>query len=256
MIEYLYASGCSWTHGNGLHEDPIFVNSTSDPHSLLNEFSKYAWPFRLGEMLNCQIQNDAFGAGSNPRMIRRTIEFLERYPVKHRDKLLIVLGWSTLERNEIYVEEYGRWMNYNAAQPFSDQFMSSTLTDEEIALNKNIDRAQKQYVTWVHSNQADIDAYFQQLFLLKNTLENMKIKYIFFNALPWSWDTPSHANKTKFDSFASPNIIGPGNLESMITFCNENGYPLSSCHHPMVDGHQKWAERLYKQVKIIQGDND
>jgi hypothetical protein len=250
MIKYLYANGCSWTHGNGIHEDPTFRDGTvkaSHQHNVV--IQQYAWPNMLGEILNCTVNNDGWGAGSNSRMVRRTIEFLEKYPKTELDKLLVVIGWTTTERDEIYVNEYQRWMNYNAAQSFSDQFNSSLLSSTENELNKNIDKTQKQFVTWVHSTKYDLDRYFQQLYLMKNILENLKVKYLFFNSLPWTWVQPPDY-KPVFTSLSSPNIIGYDDYETMLSFCKDNNLPLSSCMHPMLAGHKRWAERLHKQLKI------
>ncbi len=257
MIEYLYANGCSWTHGNGIIEDPIFDGKSRDVSQNFGGYEplKFAWPHRLGELLNCNVNNDGWGAGSNSRMIRRTIEFLNYYPESEIDKLLIVIGWSTLERDEIYVgQEIDRWVNYNAAQQFSTQFNELfVLTDKQRRHVKLVDVVQKQYVTWVHDNRGDIEKYFLQLYLFKNYLENIGVKYLMFNALPWTWVPEEELNVhiPKFEKFISSNFIGPGTNETMMSFCNDNSLPLSTCIHPMVEGHKQWAEKLFNQLKTV-----
>lgn len=240
MINYLYANGCSWTHGNGINEDPKYIKNTS----LLD----YAWPAELGKLLNCKVNNDAWGGGSNTRIVRKTISFIEQYPSDKVDGLLVIIGWTTPERDEIFVPAHGNWCNYNAAQTFSDQFISKELTDTQREVNRNIDKVQKSFVTWVHSHSSDLNKYFQEIFLLKNYLENKKVKYVFFNALPWTWIplelTESYIHK--YRAFSSANFIGPDTDETMMSFCLENNFPISSCIHPMIEGHKFWAEKLHK----------
>src|SRR5574337_364244 len=103
MIDFLYANGCSWTHGNGLDTDPLFTKIPESPKK--TEFvNKYRWPDRLASYIKCDLLNDGWGAGSNNRIIRTTCEFLQNYPKEKYKNLLVALAWTTIERNEIFLD--------------------------------------------------------------------------------------------------------------------------------------------------------
>lgn len=249
MIDFLYTNGCSWTYGNGLHEDIVFKNDTN-----IRTYDEFTWPCVLAKKMNIDVINDGRGAGSNDRIVRKTTEFLKSYPKDKIENLLVIIGWTTIERNEIYIDHPGfyDWFNYNAAQHFSDQFSPNTASREKQFTITRINKVQKEFVTWVHSNYADVEKYFQHIYLMKNLLENMKVKYMFFNALPWTWvplgeisNQLSNINYTDY-----PYFVGAAAQETMMSFCKTNNYPISTCMHPMVEGHKQWADHLYKSLQI------
>lgn len=93
----LYANGCSLTEGAEL------VN----PHET-------AWPVVLAKKLNMECINDGLGASSNERIFRTTYEFMFNNIINNNnivDKYMIVIGWSTINRYEIYSSVYESYLN-------------------------------------------------------------------------------------------------------------------------------------------------
>jgi hypothetical protein len=99
--------------------------------------------------------------------------------------------------------------------------------------------------------------YFNSVYLLANTLENLKVKYMFFNALPPWWTAGDL--KTNFDvenSFVQEvkhhndhnNIMHY--KDSMFDFVNRNNYPVAKYLHPLCLAHTDWAEHLNTELKI------
>ena len=118
-MKILYANGCSWTAGNGISYDPLIQNLPLEER--LTASSDYNWATLLSKKLRMKCINQAQGAGSNKRMVRTTCEFLQQLSDDEYKNLFVVLGWTTVDRNEIYLQEdkIGAWCMFNATQPVS-----------------------------------------------------------------------------------------------------------------------------------------
>jgi len=249
LPKLLYANGCSWTAGNGIQEDKNF-----EPGKRLDE---YAWPKVLADKLGYEVTNSSEGAGSNQRIVRTTVNFVKTIPESQRKDVLVVIGWTTPERGEIYLSDehvqYPGWYKFNAAQKFSDQFHPSTIVPKEYV--KKIDDYQRMYVEHVHSQHANLVNYFQQKYLLANLLQNLGIKHCFFNSLPGIWhpdQTMMNFYKEQQASIVTPNMVQVTEMHHLL---REKGIKLSSCVHPMIDGHRVWAEYLETFIKNLYGDS-
>ena len=90
----LYTTGDSWTYGESLEH----ADHPSDEQS----YKFYnTWPWHVKEHYNIpQLINDGRGGGSNARMYRRTIEFIQDYN-GDLSKVVIIVAWSSAERTEI-----------------------------------------------------------------------------------------------------------------------------------------------------------
>ena len=248
MIKTIYANGCSWTVGHGLHEDPALKGI------LKSQVSEYSWPKTLSTLMGCDHINNAEGAGSNERILRTTIDFVMNYPKDKYDELLIVIGWSTIERREAYLEHEGisGWFRFNATQPFSSHHALFSR-----GLRKEIDAHQKNHVALMHNGYADLTAYFQQVYLLKNLLENLGIKFIFFNSMPWVWGIRPDVEaqfKTHLQETDSPQTKGMAEQYSFFKYCQETDKPFSTCLHPLYDAHNEWAHILRARIKEVYGE--
>ena len=249
MLKQLYANGCSWTAGNGLHEDKNITEG--------KRLEEYAWPHVLGNKFGLSVINNAEGAGSNQRVLRTTTDFVKSLTEEQRKETLVVIGWSTPERGEIYLSdehvEFPGWYKFNAAQKFSDQFHPSAIIPKDYV--KKIDDYQRMYVEYVHSQHANLVNYFQQKYLLSNLLENLEIKYCFFNSLPGIWVPEPELMKfynEQLASISTPNMVLSTEMHH---YLREKQIKLSSCIHPMIDGHRVWAEYLETFIKNLYGDN-
>lgn len=259
MIDFLYANGCSWTAGNGIQDDPSLENlSLNDRWFYLREC---AWPNVLATRFGVEHINEAVGAGSNARMVRTTCDFLRQYPKEKYKNLVVVLGWSTVDRNELYLKEKDNegWCMFNATQPISSHSEMFRPTFSNEYLNR-VDSWQKDYITDIYSHYANYSKFFQEMYLMSNLLENLGIKYLFFSSLPWRNKILSEFNITErfsndISAVTKPNILNTRNvsehLNVMSEFCRKNAIPMATDHHTMIQGHLKWADHLYQEFNNL-----
>jgi hypothetical protein len=95
-MKYLYTNGDSWTHGDEIVDLPGYDSASTKYYN--------TWPWFLSQSLNIPIcVNDAQGGASNIRIFRRTLDYINKWigQGKSPNDLLIVLGWTTPERNEV-----------------------------------------------------------------------------------------------------------------------------------------------------------
>lgn len=247
-IDLIYANGCSWTYGDGIRTDPMFSGTRAPEHT---EQPNYSWPKQLANIIGCEVINDGQGAGSNQRMVRRTCQFLKDYPADKRKNLLVIIGWSSLERDEIMIEHDGneRWLNFNSGQDIDTQFLPYP---EQMILE--LKRYQNIHRQFIQNTYIGFMQWMNQMYLLSNTLQNLQVRYLFFSSIGgWRWGNNYGIDlysifAEELKAFDDPRYLGMVNGESMARFCDENGIPLSRCLHPMVEGHRRWAEFLHKAL--------
>jgi hypothetical protein len=88
VIKLIVANGCSYTRGAEL-DDP----------------AAEAWPAVLGARLRLPVVNLASDGGSNRRIVRSTVEQLDRLRAEHGvefSEMLVVLMWTGMARNEYH----------------------------------------------------------------------------------------------------------------------------------------------------------
>jgi hypothetical protein len=278
MIDTLYVNGCSWSSGNELEEDPKFVEyiekiglrkqDTSDPFNwnLIDadgrlagtydqHYNQFNWSRELQHILNIpNLVNHAVGASSNRKILRNTLEYVRSRTPQQLEKLLIVIGWTDSTRNELYVNN--SWQRFNLTQPFSTTYDYNNIRHLSTEQLKQIDKMQELFTVCTDSEYMGVHDYFNSVYLLANTLENLKVKYMFFNALPAWWSAGNL--KTNFDvenSFAQEikhhnehnNIMH--HKDSMFDFVNRNNYPVGQFLHPLSLAHTDWAKHLNTELK-------
>ena len=259
MINHLYTNGCSWTAGNGIDVDPLLIQIPYPQK--YNYLNKLNWPSQLASELDVNFTNEAMGAGSNKRMIRTTCEFLRRYPKDEYKNLLVVLGWTAVDRSEMYFKENEKlksWCMFNASQTASSHGLLFRPDFSSNFLSK-IDNWQKQYITDFFDVYPNYSYYFQEMYLMSNLLENLKIKYMFFSSLPWKsmiyegTDAVLSSFTHEINELKKPTILQTrecdDSLNVMSTFCLKNNLPMAADHHTMIEGHSKWAKHLFYELK-------
>jgi hypothetical protein len=254
MTKILYANGCSWTAGNGIEFDPSL--SSVDKNERWRYQLNSSWPSILAKKLNKECINQSEGAGSNKRMVRTSCDFINSLnPAQYKDTL-VVLGWTTVDRNELFLEEnnINEWCKFNATQSISSHTHKFSKT-----FIKDID---KMYITNVFNYKANYTYFLQEMFLMSNLLENLGIKYLFFSSLPWRncWTHDGNIDiqemfNTQLKNLKKPNILNTRacdeSLNIMAEFCRINKLPMAPDHHTMIEGHAAWAEHLYKELLVI-----
>lgn len=263
----LYANGCSWTIGEELElleEFPAWRATQPYVFQMHDFYNQHNWSRKLAEKINAkEYYNDAEGGGSNARMVRRTMDFIRKFPVEQRDELVIVLGWTSIERNEIHLEDSRcrGWHRFNATQPFRNYIWKEN--QEQIAdVIKDVERYQDHYALVGNSLIGCLETYFNQITMMRHTLENLKIKYLFFQAVPpyWHQDLTSlgvdvyHDYNTEIVDINNKKNIGTYQHSAMQTICAEKKFPHGPGLHVLEEGHKYWAEEvLYPRLKELYG---
>lgn len=250
----LYVNGCSWSYGNGIEQDPRLKHLPIASRKTFQQ--QLNWPSVLSRRLRTRLINHSEGGGSNARMVRVTCEYLQSLPESAYKDIIVVLGWTTVDRAEIYLEDgdIGVWGILNATQPVSDH--QRPVSKEFL---KKVDAWQKQYVELVFNYKSNYQKYFQEMYLMSNVLENLGIQYVFFNSLPWrhSWTHPIDLDittefKSQIAAVSKPNILNTrdcnDNLNCMSLFCRDNNMPMAADYHTMIEGHGRWANHLYDEM--------
>lgn len=256
MTKILFTNGCSWTAGHGIESDPIFKSVDNINREI------HSWPSVLGNLLNYKTINHAHGGGSNERIVRTTCDFITSLSKDDYKDLLVVVGWTTLDRREIFLKEKNieEWCNFNPSQQFS-------LLKKYVPFSKNlydaVDIYQEKYISYVRHQKSNYAYYFQQMLLLSSLLENLNIKYMFFSSLPWFWDYGDHVNPNKefptyMTALKKPEILNfrdcDNSLNIMLDFCNKNNIPFAPDHHTMTEGHRRWANHLKNELTNLYKD--
>ena len=273
MIETLYVNGCSWTAGDELDCDPNFNeilkdrklklsnkmkwqivdendNYVAPPTDIYNEIN---WGAHLKNKLNIPVYiNNSLGGGSNDRIVRTTVDYVMSYPEDKRDELLIVIGWTGSDRKEVFFNRSKTWERFNPTFKFTQTYENNKkLTKFDI---QNLDLCYENYVYYFNDYQESNSRYFQQIYLLSNLLDNLKIKYLFFDAFATKggvyWCHVVEKIKMfdkEIEWFDKKNTIY--GEKTMRDFVEENNYPLAPYKHPLIEGHEKWAQHLIDIMK-------
>lgn len=275
MINTIYVNGCSWSVGDEISTDKKFINyllennlklcektnwnildnndnligSSSDYYSIFN------WGGVLKNKLNCQNYiNNSLGGGSNHRIFRETLNYIIDYPEHERESLLVVIGWTSADRNEMYFKVNKQWERFNPAQKFSETLDKYKL---DIIGNKVIekyDHFQNDFVDLIFDENERLDSYLKQVYSLSNILENLGIKYYFFEAFTYLGGLLRDIDnvddfKLWINWFKNNNkILKETNMHNLL---KEKNLEFGEFLHPLIDGHNEWGNYLYEKIKNI-----
>lgn len=113
----LFASGCSFTWGGELikqvhdtNRNILDENNTSDLN--LHRLN-ITWPKHLSDFLGCtEFHNHAMGCGSNPRIVRKTLDFFTKKINNNEDMSdwVAVIQWTEPSRFEFYDDSLKTWV--------------------------------------------------------------------------------------------------------------------------------------------------
>lgn len=174
---------------------------------------------KLGAELHCH----ARAAGSNDRIIRTTREYLENFAPD-----LIIIGWSTWEREEWYNEENNTWYQVNAS---GTDHVPAKWKDRYKNFVINIDWPKK------------IKEAHEKIWALHQDLKNKNIPHLFFNC-----HLSLRGIRKYPDSIVKDwgfNYIHPYSLTfSYGEYLIKQGHDPTKCYHFGPDAHRKWAEFL------------
>jgi hypothetical protein len=274
MINTLYVNGCSWSAGNEIECDSLFeehLNKNNfsflnekkrkiihnDYKNVINDVTKFYNIFNYGGIIANKLKianyiNESVGGGSNERIIRKTTKFLFNYPKEKLKNLLVIIGWTSFDRNEIFIKKYKKWERFNPNYQFIN-----TLEHPDNYTKSEIDffnRYHQDYVLEIYSEYERIISLNQQKYLLSNLLDNLNVKYLFFDVFAFERQflDSNPINEIKYENNffwndTHKNIVSDITMDN---FMKKNKYPIAPYLHPMVDGHKNWGEKIYNELII------
>lgn len=250
-ITHIYTNGCSWTRQHGISSDPNFP--TCDEKDKFAKAQDFSWPNLVAAHFGADLRNDAIGGGSNSRIVRTTCDFIRRVPHEKYQDLLVIIGWTAPERDEIYIEynDHKEWHLFNPSSPFSSQFSNQHFPYPPHVM-QSLEEYHGTYTRLIQNDRADLVRFFNNVFLLTNLLENLGIKHLFFSSI--GFPQMRHGNSVlglfedEFRLLKHPRYMGMDQQRTMQGFCHDLAVPVSPCLHPMMLGHRLWSEHIIKCI--------
>lgn len=280
MIDTMYVNGCSWTSGNELELDPSFSAylaeaglhvSTLSQWNIVDADNKYVdrvsrhwdkfnWAGKLATKLSIPLLiNESLGGGSNARIVRKTTEYVLQYPEEKRKNLFVIIGWTVSARNEVFIDNGkgpAEWVYFNSSQQFSKGISSGPGIRSDANLKESMDAYQKHFIVSIENDYAHIHRYMLGVYLLANLLENLKIKYFFFSALPPWWSAGNEQCKIDATSLFSKELAWQDTKkqilnykDSMYDFVEKYKFPKAPMSHPLVGAHDAWSDYILSVIE-------
>jgi hypothetical protein len=223
-MKMLYANGDSWTFGEE------FPSSTP-----MDEVNRYytIWPYVLSTLMNIPlVVNEAMGGGSNHRIFRKTIDFIFDYigKKKNPNELLIVIGWTTPERSEIYVND--RYCKITSNGVVEKNYPTS------------LDDYQRLYYDFYDDGEAKLTQ-LRYMLILRQICDSFGIKYYDFIAIG---EQPLEYNILSLKHYGMSLNRTYGRM-SWKKFVYLNNLPTYEYGHPTIATHEIWANEIYKDLK-------
>ena len=202
----LYVNGDSHSQGMGVH---------------LHE----SYPVIVAKEFGLDIVNEAQTGASNARILRTSKEYL----ASQQTPDLIVIGWSTWEREEWQYENTYYNVNSSGHDP----------------LPKILEHS---YKKWVIEQTPEMlnkksSHWHKEIFQFHKELLQKNIKHVFFNCM---YNFFQIKDKLDWDI----NFIGPyDNDSSYYWWLTQQGYESDKWYHFRASGHQAWGDRLISYIK-------
>lgn len=182
----------------------------------------------LANRLDAEFHCHARAAGSNDRIIRTTKEYL-----KDHNPDIILIGWSTWEREEWYNDEDGEYYQVTAAG-----------TD---SVPKKWQERYKNFIVNVDWKEKTL-FWHDEIWQVHQFLKSLKIPHLFFNChstfefVP-QWIESKQTSQSTIHDWGL-NYIRPYDNFNYLDYLVSLNYKHTEHHHFGPDGHSKWAEFL------------
>lgn len=186
---------------------------------------KASYGQKLADALGATLHCHARSAGSNDRIIRTTHQYLKEFKPD-----LIIIGWSTWEREEWYNEDDSIWYQVNGSGQDSvptkwteryKNFVINTFENPNWN-NKILAEHEKIWNFHLYLNEINIPHYFFNCYLsFSNLLEEKLLE-------PYNWQN---------------NYLDPYST-TYFDYLKSHGCQPNKSYHFKEDGHTKWAEFL------------
>jgi len=202
----------------------LYVNGDSHSQGVGVQIDE-SYPVIIAKEFGLDIVNEAQSGASNARILRTSKEYL----ASQQTPDLIVIGWSTWEREEWQYENTYYNVNSSGHDP----------------LPKILEHS---YKKWVIEQTPEIlnkksSHWHKEIFQFHKELLQKNIKHIFFNCM---YNFFQIEDKLDWDM----NFIGPyDNDSSYYWWLTQQGYESDKWYHFRASGHQAWGNRLISYIK-------
>jgi hypothetical protein len=205
----------------------LYVNG--DSHSQgVGVQTHESYPAIVAKEFGLDIVNEARSGASNARILRTSREYL----ASQQTPDLIVIGWSTWEREEWQHENQYYNINSSGHDP----------------LPKILENSYKKWVieqTPETLNEKSIQ-WHKEIFQFHKELIQKNIKHVFFNCMYNFFQIEDKLNW-------GINFIGPyDNDSSYYWWLTQQGFRSDKWYHFGADAHRAWADRLISYIKTHQ----
>jgi hypothetical protein len=210
-------------------DDPLYWGMGRKPHP---DNLRVSYGCELANLLGAILVCDAESASSNDRTVRTTYEHLVDVPgmLNNNRPDLVVIGWSTWEREEWWHAETARYWQINGGgvgQDWPDEFKQQY----------------KQFVANIDFNRSMSKAQ-NKIWALHKDLQKMNINHLFFN----SFEQLSNVDHLDWEGC----YLEPYN--ATYTYYNwlkakEFKTVRTDSYHFGPAAHAAWAEFLYQTLK-------
>lgn len=218
----LYTNGDSHTAGAETvsyfcfaEDDTRYRHLGRQPHP---DCIKLSYGYKLSQKLGAEFATGAESASSNDRIIRSTREYL-----KSNTPDLIIIGWTSWEREEWWHEATGKYWQVSAWLPGRDWPDEIKNKHREWVLSVDYDTKRREWNNKIWEFHKEIE----------------HIPHLFFNCFTGLSKTPEH---DWGDSYLHPYE----DFGSYQNYLQINGFKTVSpeSHHFGEDAHSKWADYL------------
>jgi len=202
----------------------LYVNGDSHSQGVGVQIHE-SYPVIVAKEFGLDIVNDAQSGASNARILRTSKEYL----ASNQTPDLIVIGWSTWEREEWQHENQYYNVNSSGHDPLPKILEHSY---KKWVIEQTPEILNKKSLHW-----------HKEIFQFHKELLQKNIKHIFFNCMYNFFQTE---DKLDWDM----NFIGPyDNDSSYYWWLTQQGYESDKWYHFRTSGHQAWGDRLISYIK-------
>ena len=205
----------------------LYVNGDSHTAGVGLSSSEKTYADKLSKYYNLKLHNDASSGASNTKIIRTTKEFLD----KNAKVALIVIGWSTWEREEWNYK--GKYYNVNSSG--YDQLPEDLI---------------EKYKQWISTQTPELlnsksDEWHEKIYNFHCELIDKKIPHLFFNCMYNFFNVNEHKKINWNMQYVHPYE----NDYSYYWYLAKQGYPTDGWYHFDEPGHQAWANYLIDYIE-------
>ena len=227
--------GCSLTYGEELSD------ATPDG----NKYSYKAYPARIADYYECDYTSYAKPGYSNESIIRTLHDYITNDYTK---KDAVVIGWSGIDRTEIYNKTTGDFMSLS---PGSLENLNSSVNIFNFTRRagksfKQIINAYK-VICKYNNNTNSLNNFTRHLFYAQSALAFRKIPFIMVNTM----DIKLNALNIDFSDYKNFYTLRSF-MNMAVCFDKENGKNnIKPNGHPDEEIHNEWANELIKWISYV-----